>query len=104
MPVSCYIAGLKFQLYDMGMDYTKISDFTLFSNLLAPSCCQSETSIITGELDLTKYELAKNEGSEEIVMYDFLFGFCPVIFCVVLTGTNPITYICSRKNACKPAF
>ncbi|MCI8299244.1 MAG: hypothetical protein HFI69_02655 [Lachnospiraceae bacterium] len=64
-------ADLKFQLYDMGMDYTKISDFTLFSNLLAPSCCQSETSIITGELDLTKYELAKNEGSEEIVMYDF---------------------------------
>ncbi|MEY8393008.1 hypothetical protein D3Z36_10330 [Lachnospiraceae bacterium] len=64
-------ADLKFQLYDMGMDYTKISDFTLFSNLLAPSCSQPKTSIITGDLDLTKYDLAKRNGSEEIVMYDF---------------------------------
>ena len=44
-------ADLKFQLYDMGVDYTDIDDFTLFYSLLAPSFNQSKTSIITGDLD-----------------------------------------------------
>jgi len=64
-------ADLKFQLYSMGVDYTAIDDFTLFYSLLAPSCSQTKTSIITGDLDLTKCELSQKEGSEEIVMYDF---------------------------------
>lgn len=63
-------ADLKFQLDDMGVDYTQISDFTLFYSLLAPSCGQAKTCIITGDLDFTNCQLLQQKGSEEIVMYD----------------------------------
>ncbi len=63
-------ADLKFQLYDMGVDYTDIDDFTLFYSLLAPSFNQSKTSIITGDLDFTSCKLIQEHGSEEIVMLD----------------------------------
>ncbi len=63
-------ADLKFQLYDMGIDYTKINDFTLFYSLLAPPLDQSKTSIITGDLDFSNFQLMQKKGSEEIVMYD----------------------------------
>ena len=67
-------ADLKFQLDDMGIDYTQISDFQLFYSLLAPSCDQSKTYIITGDLDFTNCPLMQNKSSEEIVMYDAAQG------------------------------
>lgn len=63
-------ADLKFQLYDMGIDYTKVGDFELFYSLLCPPYDQSKTCIITGDLDFTKFQLFQKNGSEEIVMYD----------------------------------
>ena len=54
----------------MGIDYTTISDFTLFYSLLAPPYDSSKTSIITGDLDLSNFELFQKNSSEEIVMYD----------------------------------
>ena len=63
-------ADLKFQLDDMGIDYTTISDFTLFYSLLAPPYHSSKTNIITGDLELSDFELFQKNSSEEIVMYD----------------------------------
>ncbi|MFG6383962.1 MAG: hypothetical protein K1V96_06875 [Lachnospiraceae bacterium] len=63
-------ADLKFQLYDMGIDYTKISDFELFYHLLCTPYNQSKTYILTGELDFTNFQLFQKKDSEEIVMYD----------------------------------
>lgn len=63
-------ADLKFQLDDMGIDYTTISDFKLFYSLLAPPYHSSKTSIITGDLELSDFELFQKNSSEEIVMYD----------------------------------
>nr|DAF93898.1 MAG TPA: hypothetical protein [Siphoviridae sp. ctZd434] len=61
---------MKFQLYDMGIDYTKIKDFELFYSLLSYGLAQNKTSILFGDLSFTKFKLFKKTDSEDIVMYD----------------------------------
>ena len=63
-------ADLKFQLYDMGIDYTVISDFELFYSLLCRSYDQSKTWILTGELDLTEFQLFSKEDSDRKFLYN----------------------------------
>ena len=63
-------ADMKFQLYDMGIDYTQVNDFELFHSLLTQSLSQKKTSILFGDLDFTNFNLFKKNGSEDIVMYD----------------------------------
>lgn len=63
-------ADLKFQLYDMGIDYTAVKDFELFYSLLCPSYEQTKTCIITGELDFTEFQLCQRQDSEEFVLYN----------------------------------
>lgn len=63
-------ADLKFQLYDMGIDYTQVGDFELFYSLLSPSYDPSRTYIITGDLDFTQFQLFQKKDSQDIVMYD----------------------------------
>lgn len=59
-------ADLKWQLFDIGVDYTKISDFELFYSLLINKYPKDKTSIIFGELDLCKFNLyAKVENGEK---------------------------------------
>ena len=50
---------MKFQLYDMGIDYTKIKDFELFYSLLSYGLAQNKTSILFGDLSFTKFKLFK---------------------------------------------
>lgn len=61
---------MKFQLFDIGVDYTSISDFELFYSLLCQSLSKEQTSILFGDLDFSKFKLYQKEGSEDIVMYD----------------------------------
>lgn len=63
-------ADMKFQLYDMGIDYTVISDFQLFYSLLCRSFSREQTSILFGNLDFQKFRLYQKKDSEDIVMYD----------------------------------
>lgn len=63
-------ADMKFQLYDLGIDYTKIRDFELFYQLLFHSFNRSNTYILFGELDFSKFELMKHTQSKECVLYD----------------------------------
>lgn len=63
-------ADMKFQLFDIGVDYTSISDFELFYSLLCQSLSKEQTSILFGDLDFSKFKLYQKEGSADIVMYD----------------------------------
>ena len=63
-------ADLKFQLYDLGIDYTEIDDFTLFYSLLCKSYTQKQTSIIFGDLDFSKFQVYKDVDTEDVFMYD----------------------------------
>lgn len=63
-------ADMKFQLYDMGIDYSKISDYELFYSLLCRTFTQEKTSILFGDLDFSRFQLFQQKDSEAIVMYD----------------------------------
>lgn len=63
-------ADMKFQLFDIGIDYTTISDFQLFYSLLYRGFTQEQTSIIFGDLDFSKFQIYQKKDSEDIVLYD----------------------------------
>ena len=63
-------ADMKFQLFDIGVDYTKIDDFSLFSNFLCKGFSQDKTSIVFGDLDFEKFKLFQKKDDNAIVMYD----------------------------------
>ena len=47
--------SLKVQLWDMGIDYTKITAWDLFYNILYRLYPKEKTSIIFGNLDISKF-------------------------------------------------
>lgn len=63
-------ADMKFQLFDMGIDYTTISDFQLFYGLLSRSFSKEQTAILMGDLDFSRLQIFQKKDSEDIVMYD----------------------------------
>lgn len=54
--------SMKWQLWEMGIDYTKITPYWLFCNLLYRIYPKEKTSIIFGNLDLSKFELYQNKN------------------------------------------
>lgn len=61
-------ADLKWQLNEIGVDYTKVSDFELFYSLLINGITKEQTSILFGELDFSKFEVYVNTLNNEICM------------------------------------
>lgn len=66
----CYVgADLKWQLDDMGIDYTQISDFELFYSILSRTYPVEYTSILFGNvLDFSKMKVLHNSESDEDIM------------------------------------
>lgn len=63
-------ADMKFQLYDIGIDYTTIGDFELFYNVLCRVFTKEQTSIVFGDLDFEKFKIYTNKDNGNIIMYD----------------------------------
>lgn len=61
-------SDMKSQLWDMGICWEDISDFEFFY-LLTRNLPQEKTKVFFGKLDLSKFELAKNQSNDELVMY-----------------------------------
>ena len=61
--------SMKFQLWDMGIDYTTITPYQLFYNVLFKLFSIERTSIILGDLDFLKFEYAQREDNDDIVLY-----------------------------------
>ena len=61
--------SLKVQLWDMGIDYTTITPFELFYNILYKVYSQEKTSIIFGDLDFTKFQVMQRKDDESILLY-----------------------------------
>jgi len=55
--------SMKVQLWDMGVDYTKITAWELFYSILYKLYPPGKTSVILGDLDLTKFQLKKDNNS-----------------------------------------
>ena len=61
--------SMKVQLWDMGIDYTNITAFELFYSMLYKLCPQAKTSILFGELDLTRFKIMRRKSDESVLLY-----------------------------------
>ena len=59
---------LMCQLDDMGIDFTQITEYELFL-IMFPVLQQSDTSLVFGDLDLTKFQMAV-DNNDKIVLYN----------------------------------
>ena len=57
---------LLVQLDDLGIDFTQINDYELFL-LMFPMVQQSDTSMVFGDLDLSKFQMAMNNDTKSVV-------------------------------------
>lgn len=57
------------QLDDAGIDFTTINEYDLFL-MMFPALSRRDTSLIFGDLDLTKFQLAVNTQNKLIVLHD----------------------------------
>ena len=60
---------MKSQLWDMGIDWTQITDFQL-AMMLWPTLPQEKTKILFGDLDLQKFSPRENLHNGDIVLVD----------------------------------
>lgn len=68
-PIVATPRDMMLQLHNVGIDYTTINEFELFCMLF--SGLQSmNTHLVFGDLDLTKFQYAKNTNTNEIVLRD----------------------------------
>ena len=65
--------SMKVQLWDMGIDYTTITPFELFYNILYKVYSQEKTSIIFGDLDFTKFQVMQRKDDESILLYQEVY-------------------------------
>ena len=59
--------SLKFQLWDMGVDYTEITPYELFYNMLFGLYSVDKTAILFGDLDFQKFKAYKHEDNTVIL-------------------------------------
>ncbi|MBR5014244.1 MAG: hypothetical protein IKY16_06525 [Bacteroidales bacterium] len=64
---------LMVPLSDAGIDFTKINEYELFL-LLFPGIQKDDTSLILGDLDLSKFHTAINEQNGKIILEDSSSG------------------------------
>lgn len=65
---------MKSQLWDeMKLDWTKVSDYELFL-MTAPSLTPDTTSLLLGDIDLSKLVPLFHEESQQVVLYDQYSG------------------------------
>ena len=69
-------ADLKWQLHDIGIDYTKISDFELFYSILSVKYTKDDTRILFGDsLDFSQMKMTfHKELQEDVMMQNFADG------------------------------
>ena len=61
--------SLKVQLWDMEIDYTEITPYQLFYQLLYRVYPQEQTSIIFGDLDFSRFQIMQRKDDESIFLY-----------------------------------
>ena len=64
--------SMKVQLWDMGIDYTTITPFELFYNILYKAYPKEKTSIIFGDLDFTRFQVMQRKDDESILLYQVI--------------------------------
>ncbi|WP_249312018.1 hypothetical protein [Congzhengia minquanensis] len=60
---------MKVQLWDMGVDYTKISAWQLFYGMLFKLFPKDKTSILFGNLDFQRFEVIQRKSDDSFFLY-----------------------------------
>jgi hypothetical protein len=87
---------MKSQLWDMGIDWTQITDFQLFM-MLAPTLSQEQTSIAFGNLNFQALRPYENPQNGMVRLYDPKTG---VVIDELAYGKIS-SYLCSAHNLTK---
>lgn len=87
---------MKSQLWDMGLDWTQLTDFQLFM-MMAPTLPKSQTSIIFGDLDFQKLKPFQNRENDTVVLGDPETG----VIIDELAHGKICSYLCSAHNLTK---
>jgi hypothetical protein len=87
---------MKSQLWDMGIDWTQITDFQLFM-MLAPTLSQEQTSIAFGNLNFQALRPYENPQNGMVRLYDPDTG---VVIDELAYGKIS-SYLCSAHNLTK---
>lgn len=91
-PFTTNTTAFRVQLWDMGVDWNKVSDFELFS-LLIKTISVEKTKVIFGDLDWTSFELVGKQNDENEVI--------PVLFSEKMQmEIDEQTYLDIRKYLC----
>lgn len=62
-------SDFKSTLWDIGIDWEKVSEFELFCSMLAPSLPKEKTSILLGDIDLSSMKLYNHPNIEgEVIL------------------------------------
>lgn len=87
---------MKSQLWDMGIDWTQITDFQLFM-MLAPTLPKEKTQILFGDLDLQAMRPFENKQNGTVVLFN------PQTNAVIdeLAYGKISSYLCSAHNLTK---
>lgn len=84
-------ADLKWQLDDIGIDYTQIQDFDLFCLMLSKDYNAEKTKILFGDcLDFSKMHLLHNTKLDENVLAQF-YKVCPKCGKKEILNENPMS-------------
>ena len=87
---------MKSQLWDMGLDWTQLTDFQLFM-MLVPNLSQDKTSILFGDLDLQALKPFENKDNDTIFLANPETG---VVIDELAFGKIH-SYLCSAHNLSK---
>lgn len=87
---------MKSQLWDMGLDWTQITDYQLFM-MLAPTLSKDKTSILFGDLDFGSMKIFENKENETVYLCNPETG---VIIDELAFGKIH-SYLCSAHNLTK---
>lgn len=87
---------MKSQLWDMGIDWTQITDFQLFM-MLAPTLSQDKTSVLFGDLNFEALRPFENKENDTVFLGDPETG----IIIDELAFGKIHSYLCSAHNLTK---
>jgi hypothetical protein len=94
--VTAIPSEMKSQLWDIGLDWTQITDFQLFM-MLVPTLPQDKTSILFGDIDFQALKPFENKDNDTIFLGDPETG---VIIDELAFGKIH-SYLCSAHNLTK---
>lgn len=94
--ISAIPSEMKSQLWDMGIDWTQITNFQLFM-MLAPSLPQDKTSILFGDFDFQALRLFENKENDTVFLAN------PETGAIIdeLAFGKIHSYLCSAHNLTK---